>query len=93
MESKTIAAALEAVQAAMKAEVAAQAAFLGERSLAKQAIWSAARMRTDAAWAALWELNKEHVPQRRLSGAEWARSMRQNPSSTGSASGSGSSMG
>ena len=76
MTTKTLLAALDAVQTALRAEVAAQQAYQEERSPAAQVLWAAARMQTDRAWAALWELNRERVPQPALSGEEWARAMR-----------------
>ena len=76
MTTKTLLAALEAVQIALRAEVAAQQTYQDERSPAAQVLWAAARMQTDRAWAALWELNKERVPHPALTGEQWARSMR-----------------
>jgi hypothetical protein len=77
--------ALEAVQAAMNAEAAALATFLDHRLLSNQAIWTAARLETDRAWSHLWELNRARLPATSTSGQEWARSMRVQASSSGSA--------
>ena len=76
MTSKTMLAALQAVQNAMRAEAAAQAAFLNNRSPANQALWTTARVSTDVAWATLWELNGERVPDPDLTGKQWAQAMR-----------------
>lgn len=76
MTTKTMLAALQAVQNAMRAEAAAQAAFLNNRSPVYQALWTAARVSTDVAWATLWELNRERVPDPDLTGEQWAEAMR-----------------
>jgi hypothetical protein len=65
MNTKTTLAALRAVQKAMRAEAAAQAAFLNDHSVLNQDLWTAARVSTDVAWATLWELNGECVPDRK----------------------------
>lgn len=76
MTTNSILSALEAVQSAMRAETAAQAAYLADHSSDNQAVWTAARMRTDTAWAKLWEINKDRVPDPAVSGEEWSRQMR-----------------
>lgn len=76
MGTHSILSALNAVQAAMRAEAAAQAAFLSDRSPENQAIWNASRTHTDASWATLWSLDKTRTPAPALTGEEWARAMR-----------------
>ena len=79
MPLQRITAAIAAVQTAMRAENEARIRFLNARSAANQALWTTARMQSDAAWASLWELGHEcgeGLPAAR-NGPEWVAQMRE----------------
>lgn len=78
MPSQTVLSAMAAVQAAMHDETVARVRFLNDQTASNQMLWTVARVQSDLAWSALWELGHRSPsgakgPQ---TGREWAAQMR-----------------